>query len=289
MQPAYAIDNIVTPKQYHLRGLWFGPKRPKNLVIWIHGLGSSAFSRLSLYPHLVGKDLAVLAFNNRGTERVSGVKRVVGKKTTWKTAGSAHEIFSECVDDIQGAVGYAKRMGAKNIYLAGHSTGCQKSVYWASKTKVSKGVRGIILLAPISDYADQYNQMGDAALKKALSVARELVRKRKGQELLTSNVSKKLNDAQRFISLYSGNSAEEIFTYWDSKRNPRALRSVKLPVLVLLAEKDEYGDRPAQKIGDWFAEHLKIGDEIVVVPRVGHSFKGAEKGVAKHIKKFIRA
>lgn len=98
-----------------------------------------------------------------------------------------------------------------------------------------------------------------------------------------------MTDAQRFISLYSGESAEEIFTYWNSKRNPKTLRSVLLPVLVLLAEKDEYADRPAKKIGDWFAEHLKVGDRVVVVPRVKHSFKGAEKQVAKLIKGFMQA
>src|SRR5205807_10060866 len=64
---------------------------------------------------------AVLTFNNRGFENVTDVKRVIGKKAKWIRAGSAHEVFTESDDDIQGAVNYAKKH-SKNIYLAGHST-----------------------------------------------------------------------------------------------------------------------------------------------------------------------
>src|SRR3989338_1711132 len=64
-------------------------------------------------------------------------------------------------------------------------------------------------------------------------------------------------DAQRFVSLYSGKGSEEIFTYWDPKQNPRALRLIRAPALVLLAGKDEYSDRPAKSIAAWFEKHLR--------------------------------
>ena len=85
----------------------------------------------------------------------------------------------------------------------------------------------------------------------------------------------------------SGQSPEEIFTYWDTKRNPKTLRSVRVPIMVLLAEKDEYADRSAIKIQDWFAEHLKLDDKVVIVPQVSHGFKGGEKFVAKEIRKWL--
>jgi len=98
-----------------------------------------------------------------------------------------------------------------------------------------------------------------------------------------------LADAQRFLSLYVGRGPEEIFTYWDAKKNPKTLKSVKVPLLVLLAEKDEYGDRPAKKIAAWFEEHLRVPHRIVVVPRVPHSFKGGEAKVAVSIKSWMAA
>ena len=286
MQTAFVVDDIQTPKHVLLRGLWFGPRRPKRVIIWIHGLGSSAFSRLPVYPYLVGKDTAVFAFNNRGTERVCEVKRMVGGKVRWIPGGSSQENFTDCVDDIEGAVRYAKKMGAKDVYLAGHSTGCQKSVYWASRMRGGRGVKGIILLAPLSDYASVVHQTGKKKLLAIGRRARSLVAKGKGDELLADGLSHQLNTAQRFLSLYSGTGPEEIFTYWDPKRKPRALRSIRVPVLVLLAEKDEHSDRPARDIADWFDGAIRAPHEVRIVDTT-HSFRGEERKVAKEIRRFI--
>src|SRR3989344_2497057 len=148
MQPCHVVE-IVTPKRYILNGLWFGPRKAKNLIIFIHGLTASAFSMKRMVAALLGKDTAVMTFNNRGFEKITEIKRRRGRKTEWVRAGATHEIFTECADDIQGAVNVARRAGAKRIYLAGHSTGCQKAVYWASKSG-GRGVKGIILFGPLS-------------------------------------------------------------------------------------------------------------------------------------------
>ncbi len=289
MIAAHAVE-IVTPKKVVLNGLWLGPKRAKRVIVWVHGLGSSLFSRMSLFPHLLDGQTAVLTFNNRGHDvisRVSTVGPVVSKKTV--KGGAAHEVFIDCIDDIEGAIRFARKTGARNIFVAGHSTGCQKSVYWASKK--GKGVRGVIILAPISDYAAERAASGISKLRRAAKVARSLVRSGRKHELLPADVWgwPWTADAQRFLSAYSGSGPEEIFTYWDPKRNPRVLRAVKKPLLVLLAQHDEFSDIPADAIGDWFARHIKVGDHVLVVPRVGHGFKGGEKQVAREIKRFITA
>src|SRR3989338_10849106 len=128
------VAEIVTPKRVLLNGLWFGAKRPNRVIIWVHGLGSSVFSKLGIVEKLVDKNTAVISFNNRGHDKVSRIARV-GEKRIGKTilGGGAHEVFTDCVDDIQGAINFVRRAGVKNIYLAGHSTGCQKSIYWAGK------------------------------------------------------------------------------------------------------------------------------------------------------------
>jgi len=282
MRPAFVVE-IVTPKKYILNGLWFGPKKPKRVIVWVHGLGSTMFGKLGIADHLADNETAVLVFNNRGSGTVARVGRVKGKSIQ---GGSAHEVFTDCVDDIEGAVRFARRAGAP-VWLAGHSTGCQKSAYWASKK--GKGVKGIILLGPMSDYASERMSQGPAALRRAEKVAREYVLRGQKHLLLPENVWRWpwTADAQRFISLYSGDSAEEIFTYWDAKRTPKTLRSVKLPTLVLLAENDEYADRPAKKIAAWFETHIRAPHRVVVIPRVPHSFRGGERAVATAIKRWI--
>lgn len=292
MRSAYVVE-IVTPKKYVLNGLWFGPysakvtkgrpKKPKRVIVWVHGLGSSMFGKLNIADELVDEQTAVFVFNNRGSSTVARVGRVKGNSLK---GGSAHEVFTDCVDDIQGAVNFAKKAGVKTIYLAGHSTGCQKSIYWASKK--GRGVKGVIILAPMSDYASERMSQGVSALRRAEKVARAYVGHGRKHELLPESIWAWpwSVDAQRFMSLYSGTSAEEIFTYWDASRSPRTLRSVRIPILVLLAEKEEFSDIPATQIATWFEERLHNG-RAIVVPNVGHSFKGGEKKLAAHIRRFM--
>lgn len=284
MVPANVIE-IVTPKKVLLNGLWFGPIKPKRAFILIHGLTGSAFSRLGIVRELTDSQTAVITFNNRGHDIVSKI-RSSKESANSRLGGTAHEVFTECADDIQGVINSVRRAGVKEIYLIGHSTGCQKSIYWAHKTK-GKEVKGVILLAPLSDYADVST---NPKLPKLTRIAKSLVRAKKSHQLMPMQLLDETLDAQRFLSLHSPDSIEEMFTYSQSGKRPRIYSSVKAPVLALFAEKDEYADRPAMKISDWFAEHSGSRYyEDAIIPRVGHGFKGGEKQVIQVIKQWISA
>ena len=302
MQPCFHIE-IVTPKKVVLDGLWYGPysakaskgkpKKPKRVIVWVHGLGSSMFSKLEIADELVDKETAVVMFNNRGHDKVTSVRRTNG---AYVRAGAVHEVFTDCVDDIQGAINFAKKQGVKDVYLAGHSTGCQKAVYWASKK--GRGVKGVIILAPMSDYETELAAQGKKVIQRAAAQARAYMKKGKKHVMLPEDIWRWpwIADAQRFLSLYTGASAEEIFTYWDTSKSPRTLKSVRIPLLVLLAEKEEFSHIPAKQIAAWFETHIRKG-RAVIVPKVGHSFSsgggsasggnGGEKMVAAHIRSFI--
>lgn len=285
MLPCHVVL-ITTPKKFLLRGLWFGPRKPRRVIVFVHGLGGSAFSIHHVITRLLGERTAVLAFNNRGHDKISRLTRK-GKKQAGKMllGGAAHEVFTDCVDDIQGAINFARRQGARDIFLAGHSTGCQKSVYWAYK-KRGRGVKGIVLLAPVSDFAAEMKRQGKKRIARAASAARALVRRGKKHALLSEGLWHETLDAQRFLSLYTPESVEEIFSYAQPHKIPRVLRSVRVPILVLWAGKDEFSDRPAKKVTPWFEKHLQNG-RVVVVPRAGHGFRGKEKVVAREIRRFI--
>jgi alpha-beta hydrolase superfamily lysophospholipase len=288
MRPAHVIE-IVTPKKFVLNGLWFGPKKPKRAIILVHGLTASAFSMRRVVDALVDPRTAVVTFNNRGFEKVTEIKRIKGKHTEWVRSGATHEIFTECEDDIQGVVSFVKRAGVKNIYLAGHSTGCQKIVYWAYIRK-GRGVRGLILFGPLSDYAVALEQDQKGALTRWVTHARKLMRMKKPHALMPNNpVLWFPTDAQRFLSLNTPESKEELFTYAQPKKNPRVFRSVSLPMLVLLAGDDEYTRRPPQELARWFMKNSHSRkSKAVVVSKVGHGFKGAERLVASTIMKFMK-
>ena len=283
MLPAHIIE-IITPKKFLLNGLWFGPKKPKTAIIWIHGLASSAFSKLDIVQKLVDNNTAVLTFNNRGHDTVTRVLQLTKKKEAKKIlAGAAHEVFTDCIDDIQGAINLAKKRGAKKIFLAGHSTGSQKSAYFAAKG--GKSIDGIILLAPMSDYAGAVH-LDAKAVDRGTRAARKLVKAGKKHTIVPGWWM----DAQRFLSLHTPESLEEIFSYAHPGKKPRVYQSVKVPLLVLLPEEDEYRDRPMGEIAAWFKAFQRSRHfALSVFPQTEHSFSGAEKDAAKTIKQWISA
>ncbi|HTR18801.1 MAG TPA: alpha/beta fold hydrolase [Candidatus Paceibacterota bacterium] len=288
MTPAYVVQ-ITTPKHYILNGLWFGPKKPKRAIIFIHGLTASAFSMSRLIKELVGPETAVITFNNRGFEQVGEVKRKRRGETQWIRSGAGHEVFTESADDVQGAINLVKRAKVKEIYLAGHSTGAQKAYYWAYKNRREKGVKGIFLLGPLSDYACAVEEDRNGRLKRSVAYARKLVRSGKPHGLMPKELGPWfVCDAQRFLSLYTPNSVEEIFTYIQPNKISRIVRSVTTPTAVFLAGAEEHTKRPAREIAAWFQKHLKPEDEVVIIPRVGHSFRGGEKKIAKVVRGFMK-
>lgn len=282
MRQCYAVE-IQTPKGVLLNGLWFGPKKAKRVVIFIHGLTASAFSMSRLREALVDTNTAVMTFNNRGFEQIASVKRKKGATVEWINVGAGREVFTESADDVQGAVNFAKRTGVTDVYLAGHSSGAQKAVYWASRTKTTGPVRGIVLLGPLSDYAGT-----ERKFRTAVAYAKKLMRSGKPHELMPDRFGHWFPiEAQRFLSLYTPDSAEELFPYSQVGRVPRVLRSIRTPILALFAGSDEHQDRPAEDIAAWFIEHIYTG-ETVVIPGVEHSFRGGEESVARSMRKFMK-
>jgi pimeloyl-ACP methyl ester carboxylesterase len=281
---------IVTPKRYLLDALWFGGHHPTTGIIFVHGLGSHAFAHHDYLTPLATHDTAVLYFSNRGHDGVAGIKRVKrGSKKgyIYEHAGVAHEVFSDCVDDIQGAINLLVKRGARRVYLVGHSTGCQKIIFHLSHTRNTKRVAGAILLCPISDYAAAMHQ-DDARRKKAEKLARSFVRSKKAHELLPKKIWPGPLDAQRFLSLYTPDSKEEIFAYAQPRKIPRTLQRVETPVLVVFAGDDEYRDRDTEEIAEWFRANLraKVSD-IEIIPGALHSFGGKETKLAKMIHRWI--
>lgn len=273
------IVDIITPKKILLNGLLFGSRKTKRGFIFVHGLSSSVFSKLKLVEELA-KIGAVLTFNNRGHDKVTRVLKLDSRsRKGYRSlrAGGAHEVFTECHDDLQGAVDFMKKRGMNEIILMGHSTGCQKIVYYLANSQ--NKVKGAVLLCPMSDYAFALREYGRRKLGALAKLAQKLVRSNKAHQLLPPNLWPHYDDAQRFLSLYTPQSKENIFPYDDSAK-PTALNKIRTPLLVVLAEKDEYRDRPIKKIRGWF---INRGLTTVIIPDALHSLQGREKQVVSKI------
>lgn len=281
---------FVTPKdKLLLNGLWLGSKKPQRVFIYIHGLSGSMFDgRQGILNLLLSKTESVLVFNNRGSGIVNRFSSKKKGKEDKVLFGAACEVFTDCVDDIDGAIAYAKKYKPKEIILVGHSTGCQKSVYWAYKKKNHGLVKSLILLAPMSDYAGEPERLGKNLYNKLLKEAQTLIKKGKPHEFLGEKQNGRIIDAQRFLSLYTPDSIEEIFSYANPKRKSKTLSTIKLPMHIVFAEKDEWMDRPLSKILEWFEENVTSRETLFsVIKGADHGFHGKDKEVVSHIKKFL--
>jgi pimeloyl-ACP methyl ester carboxylesterase len=282
------LVTIKTPSDLLLPGLLFGPVRPRTIFIYLHGLSGSVFSQSDLTASLVDRQTAVLAFNNRGSGVISLFRRLQQRSVKGyqsQVLGVTHEVFTDCLDDLDGAVAYARRLGAQNIFLLGHSTGCQKSVYYLAH-RPRTAVTGAVLLAPLSDYSTVYQTADRKTYRRAVAYARRLVKAGKPHELLPAKIWPLIYDAQRFLSLYTPESQEEIFTY-ASGRQPNLLHKIKKPLLVLLAEQDPFRDRPTTEIAAWFKTALaKQKAAVKIIGGVGHNFAPRHLAVRNAIAKW---
>lgn len=286
----YRVVRITTPKRYLLDGLLLGGGSPKTGIAFVHGLGSNAFAHHRYLVPLADRNTVILFFSNRGHDGIAGIKRVKSsaqKGYVREQAGVAHEVFTDCADDIQGAVNLLRKYGAKRIYLVGHSTGCQKVAYYLSRRGKQARVAGAALLCPISDYASASHE-NEARRMRAERLARKLIRQKKPHELLPTTAWPGPIDAQRFLSLYTQDSEEEIFTYAQPAKIPRTLQKLTVKLLVAFAGDDEYRDRDTREMAAWFRENLRSKQsEIRVVPGASHSFTGQESTVADLIRRWV--
>lgn len=284
MHPVHIVD-METPKKVRLNGFLYGPAAPRRAVILVHGFSSSAFSKQRIAQKLADADTAVLVFGNRGHDVVANIPAGYRRFT----GGAAFERFEDCVDDIDGALAFVAKLGAREVFLGGSSTGCQKSVYWWGNTASRKKrlVKGLLLMVPVNDREAYEHETGVVEVTAALRAARKLVAAGRPDELLPHGVFPLMLSAQRAVSLLEYGTAEDIFTYARPATTPEAFRSVTVPMIVIWATEDEYNGYPIESIRSWFLREAKAPITFATV-RSGHLLKGAEAQVVRLLTKFMK-
>jgi acetyl esterase/lipase len=281
---------FLTPNQIQLRGYTLKSTRTKTWYIFIHGLGGSMLSMRNLAEELVDSISSILLFNNRGHDIISRIKKVDKRQASGYSSfygGAAHEIFTDCVDDIQGAVDYVKSQGANEIILVGHSTGSQKAIYYLSQKGKQKDVSHVVLLSPLSDFAGILNRLGLKEYEMILKIAKALVDQGSPHVLLPSSIWSEPIDAQRFLSLYTPVSDEDIFSYPTPDKDT-ILSTISTPLTIILGEKDEFADRPISEIKEWFdTKQQSIKYNSKIFSSGTHGFEEIEKSVATFIQKVL--
>ena len=252
-----------------------------DIIVFVHGMGGNFYKEGFIKEASdVLDEYSFFSFNTRGAEVVKSFKDSKGDR---HLLGTAFEKFEECVQDIDGAVELLKSLGFDRIHLMGHSTGCQKILYYALNRK---GIESLIHLAPADDYEIWKNYLGED-FERYVSIARDMVSKGEGDKLMVE-MYKRTGDlwsAKRFLSFASRENWEaRMFNYEDLS----TFSEVKIPTFVALGREDQYFLRPVE----WYAERLKNayrGEKLKVEILPGdHSFHGYEELLFRKILDFLR-
>ena len=87
------------------------------------------------------------------------IKKINTKTGKYEIIGSYNEDFKNTNEDIEAYINYAEKQGYKNIYLAGHSVGANKIIYYLSQNN-DRRIKKYILLSP-ANITHLLNQVTD--------------------------------------------------------------------------------------------------------------------------------
>jgi pimeloyl-ACP methyl ester carboxylesterase len=279
---AVSLVRLRTRDGVWLDGVVAEPRRRcGTALVWVHGLGSVFSSGQPLIgvlsTGLNAAGIGYFKFNTRGHDVVARSGRAL--------AGAAFERFGQSVEDIRTVIAFAARRGFRRVVLAGHSTGANKALHYASRVR-DRRLAALVLLGPVSDVAGEARRIGAAELRRRVAVAERLARR---DPLALVPRAWGFRGARRYVSLYKPGTPEDVFPYYRPHARWTALRSVRMPVAAILGGRDEYLDRPPGAVIDTFRRHATGARSFtgVVVPRAGHGFAGRERELTDIVVRWI--
>lgn len=265
--------------------------RARTAVLHVHGLtgsfyGSTAIEELA--AEMARRGMAFFSIQTRGSYLVEEFTKRKGRTETDFIAGAAFERFEDCVHDIGGAVRFLRSMGFSSIILEGHSTGCQKVLYY-NATHPGRLVKGIVLLAPVDDSnfdIARYGTRFAALVSKARALARNsyaLMPMERGFDAFIG--------ASRFLSTADPKRDEgRVLNYLH--RRMEYVERIRVPVFVAFGTEDHLMRVPGIK-PQYALRKLKESCPKpvtgLVIRGADHGFHGKRKLLARRVAGWIES
>lgn len=274
------LEKIFTKDKIALSGLFFKPEKQKNkAVLFIHGFPGNFYVNHEIINGMADKfyksNVGFFSMNTRGHD----IMNISFKKNNKPLVlGSALEKFEDCVLDIDTGIKFLNKQGFNQIVLIGISGGADKVGYYLSK-KHNKLITGGIFLSPGSNILIIKKELKNK-FKPLLKKALRTVKENKGNELIIEPEMDFPVSCQRFISLYSEESNENVFPFHNKKAKFKSLSKIKAPILIIMGDRDSYlYNYNLKSIAKLLEEKTKNAKKFnfEIVRKANHSFKGKEK------------
>ena len=189
---------------------------------------------------------------------------------------------------------YLLQRGTQQIFLMGHSTGCQDIVFWSKNTQsfeLPAQLKGVILQAPASDRLYMEQTLGSDALRDWLNQARNL---RSSDSFLPRTCNHGIPiTPERFESLFAINGADDLFSAdLDNSVWIENFRSLTVPTLVVFSGADEYVPFSEQfsmkHVRDKFTVACPHLVEFVELPDSNHAITNSPSNLSTFIQRVIQ-
>jgi pimeloyl-ACP methyl ester carboxylesterase len=278
-----------------LAGVLYEPSRKSDrAVIFLHGTGGSSVFESKrtnvLAAEFTRAGFAYFPFNNRGAH----VMRRMGDGMI----GCAYERIRDCVFDIDGAVREVRRRGYRDITLVGHSTGANKIAVY-DHYKPRNFIKRYVLLGGGDDAGLFYQELGARRFQSSLKKAHEMIRARRGDELVPPSIHKLPMSWRAFYDMANPDGDYNVFPFLETMRELRLsrrprfryLRAIRKPSLFLYGDKDEFCVESASKTVAVLAEALgpKTNVELAIMADADHGFGGREEELTGVIVEWMEA
>jgi pimeloyl-ACP methyl ester carboxylesterase len=267
-----------TSDGFLLHGFLQMPRGAKTCVVYLHGMNGNFYRGRRVWEmaqKLNKNGVGFFTINTRGHDSLAKINARSSRK--WGIMGGTHvEEFKDCIYDISGAINALRKLRFERFILAGHSTGCQKVIYYQYK-RADRSVIGLLLLAPADDYNGQKRDLGKK-FAEAVRVSKALVRKRRGSE--TDNRIPDGFSAKRFLSVGDPRSAEARIFNYDGRLSE--FSKIKEPICAVFGSREEHAVKPVKTYMKILGEktHSKMFVPVII-KGAKHSFENHNAALAK--------
>lgn len=280
-----------------LPGLLYEAPKSKKVAIHLHGNGSTSVfyhddQRDEQVKAMREKGISFLLFNNRGANYIKTLDIKKKGKVERKRFGMAYEKIKDCIQDIDGAIATLEKMGYREFYLIGESTGANKICvynYYKPKNKVSK----YILLGGGDDTGIYYDMLGKAKFYKLLQKAQAKIKEMKGDDIV-AELLPTIFSYTGFYDTANPDGDYNVFPFSEvikkhklSKKTLfRHFKSLNKPTLVIYGEKDEYAWGDVSKVVSILKEQ-KPEFAYNIIAGADHGFSNKQKELSKHMVQWL--
>jgi pimeloyl-ACP methyl ester carboxylesterase len=287
----YNLIQATTKDKLKLTGLAKFEAKEKTAYIFIHGFTADFYSHD--FYHQIANQLSsqgntIVLAQHRGTGMVSEVHTEPDGNIH---LGSYFEKIEDAHLDITAYVSALKEKGYTSFGLIGHSLGTIKGIGYLFEGELKGDISSLILLAPFDKNAYMERKM-PGKLQQLVTKAKQKIADGGGREIVpVPEFEDFAMSYQTFVSWYEESDLSNMFDFYKNEYDFPTLKSIQVPTLVVLGDKDEFISFPEFDVspGSTLSKMKKLIPDCntVMIEDCDHNFSLEGDELAKVVGEFV--